>query len=371
MCDQRTMPEIVPIQWTGEALRILDQTQLPQEQAVTMARTHEQVLHAIRTMQVRGAPAIGIAGAYALVLAVKAVDTVDLRRLISYLADVANEISSARPTAVNLRWAVDRMMKVTSRCHSVAELRQSLEAEAVAIHQEDVAGNRRIGALGAELLPKEGAVLTHCNAGALATGGYGTALGVIRAAWEKRKGLKVLVTETRPFLQGARLTAWELLQMGVPTELIVDSAAGSLLAGKQVGCVVVGADRIAANGDVANKIGTYSLAVLAHENGVPFFVAAPISTVDLSTPTGDKIPIEERSPDELTQWGDRLVVPKGIVVRNPAFDVTPHRYVTAIITERGVARPPYSEALRNLVEGTTAAPSAVAAVDQRQGGAGG
>ena len=365
------MPEIVPLQWTGEALRILDQTKLPQEQAVTIARTYEQVLHAIRTMQVRGAPAIGIAGAYALVLAVKGVDTVDLRRIMSYLADAGKAIGDARPTAVNLRWAVDRMMSVTSRCHSVAELRQNLEAEAVAIHQEDVAGNRLMGALGAELLPKEGAVLTHCNAGALATGGYGTALGVIRAAWEKRKGLKVLVTETRPFLQGARLTAWELTQMGIPAELIVDSAAGSMMARKQVGCVVVGADRIAANGDVANKIGTYSLAVLAHENGLPFYVAAPISTVDLSTPTGDQIPIEERAPEELTQWGDRLVVPKGIAVRNPAFDVTPHRYVTAIITERGIARPPYDEELRKLVGGTTVAPSPVVAGEQGQGGTGG
>ncbi len=365
------MPEIVPLQWTGEALSILDQTKLPDEQAVTIARTYEQVLHAIRTMQVRGAPAIGIAGAYALVLAVLAVDTVDLRRIMSYLADAAQAIGDARPTAVNLRWAVDRMMKVTSHCHSVAELRQSLEAEAVAIHQEDVAGNRRMGALGADLLPKDGAVLTHCNAGALATGGYGTALGVIRAAWEKRKGLRVVVTETRPFLQGARLTAWELTQMGVPAELIVDSAAGSLMASRQVGCVVVGADRIAANGDVANKIGTYSLAVLAHENGVPFYVAAPISTLDLSTPTGDQIPIEERAPEELTQWGDRLVVPKGITVRNPAFDVTPYRYVTAIITERGIVLPPYDEELRKLVDGAPVAAAPVLAEEQGQGGAGG
>jgi methylthioribose-1-phosphate isomerase len=365
------MPEIVPLQWTGEALSILDQTKLPNEQAVTLARTYEQVLHAIRTMQVRGAPAIGIAGAYALVLAVKAVDTVDLRRIMSYIADAAQAIGDARPTAVNLRWAMDRMMKVTSRCHSVQELHQSLEAEAIAIHQEDVAGNHSIGALGAELLPKDGAILTHCNAGALATGGYGTALGIIRAAWEKRKELRVIVTETRPFLQGARLTAWELTQMGVPAELIVDSAAGSLMASREIGCVVVGADRIAANGDVANKIGTYTLAVLAHENGIPFHVAAPISTVDLSTPTGEQIPIEERSPDELTQWGDRLMVPKGITVRNPAFDVTPYRYVTTIITERGIARPPYDEELRKLVDAAPVVAAPDLAREKRHGETGG
>jgi len=362
------MPEIVPLQWTGETLRILDQTKLPHEQAVTVARTHEQVVQAIRTMQVRGAPAIGIAGAYAMVLAVKAVDTTDLRRLFSYLADVGKEIGNARPTAVNLRWAVERMLNTAFRSHSVTELRQSLEAEAIAIHQEDVAGNRRIGTLGAELLPRDGAVLTHCNAGALATGGYGTALGVIRAAWENKKRFRVLVTETRPFLQGARLTAWELLQMGIPTELIVDSAAGSILASGKVSCVIVGADRIAANGDVANKIGTYSLAVLAHENSVPFYVAAPTSTLDLALPSGDQIPIEERPPEELTQWGDRLVVPKGIAVRNPAFDVTPHRYVTAIITERGIVRPPYEVELKRLVEAASPdAPPVLSAGEVKEG----
>ena len=344
------MPEIVPLEWTGEALRILDQTKLPQEQAVIVARTYSDVVDAIKTMQVRGAPAIGVAGAYAMLLAVKAVDTQDLRRLFNYLSDVGKEVASARPTAANLRWAVERMLGVAFPSRSIAELRQRLEVQATAIHKEDVAGNRRIGALGAELLPKNGTVLTHCNAGALATGGYGTALGVIRAAWEQNKSLRVLVTETRPFLQGARLTAWELVQLGIPTDLIVDSAAGSFLARGEVGSVIVGADRIAANGDVANKIGTYALAVLAHENETPFYVAAPISTLDLSLPSGDAIPIEERAPEEVTSWGDKLIAPKGINVRNPAFDVTPHRYVTAIITERGVARPPYDEALRLLGE---------------------
>ena len=346
------MPEIVPLEWTGESLRILDQTRLPQEQAVTVARTYGDVVEAIRTMQVRGAPALGVAGAYAMVLAVKAVDTMDLRRLFSYLSEVGKEVASTRPTAANLRWAVERMLKAAFPSRSIAELRQSLEREAVAIHQEDVAGNRRMGELGADLISRDGAVLTHCNAGALATGGYGTALGVIRTAWEKDKRLRVVITETRPFLQGARLTAWELVQLGIPTELIVDSAAGSVMAQGDVGCVIVGADRIAANGDVANKIGTYTLAVLAHENEVPFYIAAPISTLDLSLPSGSDIPIEERAPEEVTRWGDKSITPKGISVRNPAFDVTPHRYVTAIITERGIVRPPYDEELRRLVEET-------------------
>ncbi len=362
------MPEIVPLEWTGDALRILDQTKLPQEQAVTVARIHGDVVRAIQNMQVRGAPAIGVAGAYAIVLAVKAVDTPDLRRLLSYLTDVGKEIAGARPTAVNLRWAVERMLKVAFPCRSVAELHQRLETEAVAIHREDVEGNRHMGALGAGLLPQEGAVLTHCNTGALATAGYGTALGVIRAAWEGGKKFRVLITETRPFLQGARLTAWELVQLGIPTDLIVDSAAGYMLARGEVGCVIVGADRIAANGDVANKIGTYTLAVLAHENDVPFYVAAPISTLDLSLPSGVDIPIEERPPEEVLQWGDRTIAPKGINVRNPAFDVTPYRYVTAIITEQGIARPPYAEELRRLADSkqTTAPP--VLAAEEAEGG---
>ena len=344
------MPEIVPLEWTGEALRILDQTRLPQEQAVVVARTYADVVRAVQTMQVRGAPAIGVAGAYAMALAVKAVDSLDVRRLLSYLSDVGKEVTAARPTAANLRWAVERMLTVASSAQSLLQLRKILEEEAEAIHREDVAANRRMGALGADLLPNEGAVLTHCNAGALATAGYGTALGVIRTAWENGKRFRVLATETRPFLQGARLTAWELVQLGIPTDLIVDSAAGSMLARGEVRCVIVGADRIAANGDMANKIGTYSLAVLAHENTIPFYVAAPTSTLDLSLATGDEIPIEERAPDEILIWGEKTIAPKGIGVRNPVFDVTPHRYVTAIITERGIAEPPYEEELRRLVE---------------------
>ncbi len=345
------MPEIVPLEWTGDALRILDQTKLPQEQAVVVARTANDVVHAIKTMQVRGAPAIGVAGAYALALAARGVDTADLGRMLSFLNEAAKQITSARPTAVNLQWAVERVLKAGRDANSVPALRQRLETEATAICREDVAANRRIGALGAALLPAEGTVMTHCNAGALATAGYGTALGVIRAAWEKSHKIRVVANETRPFLQGARLTAWELVQMGIPTTLEVDSAAGSLLASGTISCVVVGADRIAANGDTANKIGTYTIAVVAHENNVPFYVAAPTSTLDMSIASGKDIPIEERSPDEVTRWGDRLIAPKGIAVRNPAFDVTPARYITAIITEKGVVRPPYDEGLRKVMEG--------------------
>jgi methylthioribose-1-phosphate isomerase len=362
------MPEIVPLEWTGDALRILDQTKLPQEQSVIVASTHAEVASAIETMQVRGAPAIGVAGAYAMALAGKAVDTPDLNRLKSFLSDVAKDLSGRRPTAVNLGWAIQRMLTVVTSCHSVSDVRKRMDAEAVAIHREDVASNRRLGALGAQLLPKNGTVLTHCNAGALATAGYGTALGVIRAAWDQGQKLKVMVTETRPFLQGARLTAWELVQMGIPTDLIVDSAAASFLARGDISCVVVGADRVAANGDTANKIGTYMLAVLAHENDVPFYVAAPTSTLDMSLRSGDDIPIEERPEHEIVSWGGWNIAPKGIGVRNPAFDVTPSRYITAIITDRGIARSPYEEDLRRLMESSAPAPVAVDSAVGVQGG---
>ncbi|MBI4199727.1 MAG: S-methyl-5-thioribose-1-phosphate isomerase [Chloroflexi bacterium] len=342
---------MVPLEWTGDALRVLDQTRLPWEQSFVVARSHRDVVRAIRDMRVRGAPALGVAGAYALALAGRELNASNLRELQASLSRVGEEVASARPTAVNLRWAVDRMLRTASSCTSLAELPKRLEAEAVALHQEDVAANQRLSRLGADVLPQEGTVLTHCNAGALATGGYGTALGVIRAAWEQGKRLRAMVTETRPFLQGARLTTWELLQLGIPTQLIVDSAAGSLLAQGEVRCVIVGADRIAANGDVANKIGTYSLAVLARENRVPFYVAAPTSTLDLSLPSGALIPIEERSGEEVLRWGEGRIAPAGVSVRNPAFDVTPARYVTAIITERGVAWPPFDETLRALVAG--------------------
>lgn len=363
------MPEIVPLEWTGDTLRILDQTKLPQEQAVVVARTFSDVAEAIQTLQVRGAPAIGVAAAYAMVLAVKSVETLNTERLVSYLSEVEKEMLNTRPTAVNLRWALNRMMTVAQQGSSPGQLRQILEEEAVSIHRENVAANRRIGELGASLLPKDGAVLTHCNTGALATAGYGTAIGVIRAAWEEGNRFHVMVTETRPLLQGARLTAWELVQLGIPTDLIVDSAAGSVLASGEVKCVIVGADRIAANGDVANKIGTYPLAVLAHEFDIPFYVAAPTSSVDLSLASGDEIPLEERDPEEVTMWNGRSTAPKGITVRNFAFDVTPNRYLTAIITERGIARPPLDQALGNLVEIPVAAAALVSETSQSGNGA--
>ena len=347
---RRTPTEIVPLEWAGDALRILDQTKLPHQQLFIEVRDWATVVHAIKSMQVRGAPAIGIAGAYAVALAATDIEADDVASFHARLADIAEEIAHARPTAVNLRWAVERMLAVANECSSSDLIRQRLVDEAVRIHREDIEANRRIGALGAELLPKEGSVLTHCNAGALATGGYGTALGVIRAAWEQGLQFHVYATETRPILQGARLTAWELVQMGIPTDLIVDSAAGSVMAAGSVGCVIVGADRIAANGDVANKIGTYSLSILAREHNVPFYVAAPISTLDISLASGQHIPIEERSGEEIRSWAQVPTAPEGVGVHNPAFDVTPNRYVTAIITERGVARQPYGESLRRLVE---------------------
>jgi methylthioribose-1-phosphate isomerase len=317
---------------------------------VTCSDAHE-VARAIRDMVVRGAPAIGVAAAFGVALAARRGD--DVRA-------AASELRSARPTAVNLAWAVDRMMRLVE-CggHAAAvspatesgRMAAALQIEAQKIFAEDVEANRRIGRFGAALLGESTTVLTHCNAGALATAGYGTALGVIRSAARQGKVKNVFADETRPYLQGARLTAWELSRDGIPTTLIADNMAGHLMSRAEVDAVIVGADRIAANGDVANKIGTYTLAVLAHENGLPFYVAAPVSTIDLATPSGDAIPIEERPPGEVTDHGGRRLAPAGIAVRNAAFDITPHRYVTAIICERGVARPPYDESLRALVGG--------------------
>lgn len=344
-----TIMEISPLEWDGEALCILDQTKLPSEQIYLKARAWREVVRSIRAMQVRGAPAIGIAGAFAVALASGEIPTDSIIPFRKRLAAIGEQIACARPTAVNLQWAVNRMIAVAEECTTTGLIQQRLIFEAELILREDVAANRRIGAAGAPFIPDGGAVLTHCNAGALATGGYGTALGVIRTAWEQGKRFQVYATETRPLLQGARLTTWELVQMGIPTTLIVDSAAGSLLAAGEIGCVVVGADRIAANGDVANKIGTRNLAVLAHESGVPFYVAAPVTTLDLSLSTGKEIPIEERSAEEIVAWTQSPVVPKGVVVYNPAFDVTPNRYVSGIVTDRGVAISPYTPVLAGLV----------------------
>jgi methylthioribose-1-phosphate isomerase len=336
---------IETIEWTDAGVVMIDQTRLPRETAYVTCRDYREVADAIRTMVIRGAPAIGVAAAMGVALgALKAQD------LESEMPVICETLAKTRPTAVNLFWAIDRMRKLyeSSRGASSGEIRALLVAEAQLVKREDIRINEAIGRNGAGLVPDGKTVLTHCNAGALATAGYGTALGVIRAAVAAGKKIDVFADETRPFLQGARLTAWELQQDGIATTIITDNMAGHFLKSGRIGCVVVGADRIAGNGDVANKIGTYSVAVLAKENNVPFYVAAPVSTLDLSLASGDEIPIEERAASEVTHVQGVPLAPDGIDVANPAFDVTPNRYVTAIITERGVARAPYLESLKSL-----------------------
>ena len=336
------------IEWRDGKLILLDQTRLPRQEVYLELDDYREVARAIKEMRVRGAPAIGVAAAYGVALGARAIDSTDMLDFKARLNPVCNEIAASRPTAVNLRWAVDRMQRVFDEQDSPEAAKDALIAEAITIHREDEAINRRIGAHGAGLIQGGGMVMTHCNAGALATAGYGTALGVIRSAIESGTHVRVLATETRPFLQGARLTAWELSQDKIDVTLITDSMAGHFLKSGDVDCVVVGADRIAANGDVANKIGTYSIAVLAKENSVPFYVAAPISTLDLGLTTGDDIPIEERDPREVLEYAGVRVAPEGVKAAHPAFDVTPSRYVSAIITENGIARAPYIEALKLL-----------------------
>ena len=346
---------ISPVTWDDGAVVILDQRRLPHEQSLLRCRDHHDVVTAIRDMAIRGAPAIGVAAGFALALGAR-LTRAEGRPLRNEFDDMCAELAATRPTAVNLFWAIARMRR---RFDALAAeggetIRTGLLAEALAIQAEDLAACHRMGDLGAELLPAEARVLTHCNAGALATAGYGTALGIVRSAARLGKLKQVFADETRPFLQGTRLTTWELVQEGIPTTLITDSMAGHLMARGEVNVIVVGADRIAANGDVANKIGTYPLAVLARENGIPFYVAAPLSTLDLATREGSAIPIEERAPEEVTHHGGRRLAPLGVAVRNPAFDITPHRYVTAIISEAGVAWPPYVESLRRLAEAARA-----------------
>ncbi|MDX2181358.1 MAG: S-methyl-5-thioribose-1-phosphate isomerase [Bryobacteraceae bacterium] len=331
------------IEWTDAGVVMIDQTRLPREEVFVTCRTYKEVAAAIKDMVIRGAPAIGVAAAMGV-----ARGAVDAEDLDAEFSTICATLAKTRPTAVNLFWAIERMTRFFAAHHKDPDIRQALVREALLIKEEDIAINRAIGANGVDLVPAGKTVLTHCNAGGLATAGYGTALGVIRAAHAAGKKIDVFADETRPFLQGARLTAWELQQDGIPATLITDNMAGYFLAQGRIGCVVVGADRIAANGDVANKIGTYSVAVLAKENGVPFYVAAPISTLDLRLDTGAAIPIEERPAIEVTDMYTPGVAPEGIAVRNPAFDVTPHRYITAIITEKGVARAPYGESLHRL-----------------------
>ncbi len=326
---------------------MIDQTRLPAEETYVTCRDYREVADAIRTMVIRGAPAIGVAAAMGVAIGVAKADPANLD---AELKTISAELASTRPTAVNLFWAIDRMNRVyqENRHLGYEGIRDRLISEAKLVRVEDIEINTAIGRNGAELVPDGKTVLTHCNAGALATAGYGTALGVVRAAVEAGKIIDVFADETRPFLQGARLTVWELQHDGIKATLITDNMAGHFLHAGKIGCVVVGADRIAANGDVANKIGTYSVAVLARENNVPFYVAAPVSTLDLTLPTGETIPIEERGAAEVTHVFGVRVAPHGTEVRNPAFDVTPNRYVTAIITERGVARAPYETSLREL-----------------------
>jgi len=338
---------IKPIQWTDAAVVMIDQTKLPRLTEFVTCKNYEEVAEAIRSMVIRGAPAIGVAAAMGVAIGVSQADPTRLDDEFSVICSI---LAATRPTAVNLFWGIERMKRKYASLQSrpFDEISAALIAEAKLVREEDIEINRSMGRHGAPLIPDGRTVLTHCNAGALATAGYGTALGVIRAAIESGKKIDVFADETRPFLQGARLTAWELQQDGIDTTLITDNMAGHFMKAGRIGCVVVGADRIAGNGDVANKIGTYSVAVLAKENGVPFYLAAPISTLDRSLTSGDQIPIEERPSREVTEVFGVPVALVVIAVQNPAFDVTPNRYVTAIITEKGVARAPYEESLRAL-----------------------
>jgi methylthioribose-1-phosphate isomerase len=336
---------ITPIAYREGVVELIDQTRLPWECSVRKTRDYRELAQAIRQLVVRGAPAIGIAAAYGVVLAIEELD--DVAQLDQRFNEALEELRGTRPTAVNLFWSLDRMARTLEkhRKESLEKIKGALLAEAVQIQEDDVEANQRMGCYGAELVPQGATLLTHCNAGALATGGYGTALGVVRAAWEAGKLEKVLVDETRPLFQGARLTAWELEQEGIPFELIADDMAGHLMACGEVSAVLVGADRISENGDTANKIGTYSLAVLANYHRLPFYVVAPTSTIDPALHDGSEIPIEERSPLEVTHIQSLTIAPPGTRVRNPAFDVTPHGLIRAIITERGVLRPPFIQAI--------------------------
>lgn len=341
---------ITPIKWNDGQVLMLDQRRLPWREEWVRCRSYKDVARCIRTMVIRGAPAIGIAAAMGLALGAQKIKTNDSARFLAELGIIKDFLAGQRPTAVNLNWALNRLerLALSLKDRRPDEIKQALAAEAQAIHEEDIRINRRIGANGAALVPDGAVVLTHCNAGALATGGYGTALGVVRAAVEAGKKVEVLADETRPFLQGARLTAWELQKDGIPVKVITDNMAGYFLQSGRIDLVVVGADRIAADGDTANKIGTYSAAVLARENRRPFYVAAPLSTIDLETKTGRDIPIEERPDHEITHVRGRRITPEGVEVLHPAFDVTPNRYITGIITEAGVAVRPFRSSLKAL-----------------------
>jgi methylthioribose-1-phosphate isomerase len=343
---------ILTLTWTPEGVRFLDQTKLPLEESYVLATTYEQVADVIVTMVVRGAPAIGVSAAYGVALGTKNTQARSAQEFAPEFERICARLAATRPTAVNLFWAIDRMKAVFAGLlasgASLAEIQEKILAEAHEMYEQDIAACKAMGALGAELMPDDGGVLTHCNAGALASCGYGMALGVIRSAVERGKKIMVYADETRPFLQGSRLTAWELMADRIPTTVICDNMAASLMRQGKIQAVVVGADRIAANGDTANKIGTYNVAILAREHGIPFYVAAPWSSIDLATATGDSIPIEERPAKEVTHHAGKQVTPDGVGICNPAFDVTPAKYIAAIITERGVLRAPYAESLAGM-----------------------
>jgi methylthioribose-1-phosphate isomerase len=347
---------VATVEYINGVVRLIDQRRLPNEEVFIDCRDYQTVAEAIQTLAVRGAPAIGVTAALGLAVGARAIEAEDFEHFWACFSEICAVMAATRPTAVNLFWAIERMKACAQalRQHTVADVKARLEQEAQYILDEDIANNRRMGMHGQTLIADQACILTHCNAGALATAGYGTALGVIRAAVEQGKRVQVIADETRPVLQGARLTAWELHKDHIPVTLIADNMAASLMQRGMIDIVIVGADRIAANGDVANKIGTYGVAVLAQAHGIPFYVAAPLSTIDPSLPSGDHIPIEERQPEEVTHLGDRQIAPAGITVLNPAFDVTPHAYVQAIITEVGVLRPPLDQSIARALRGVTA-----------------
>ena len=338
-----------PIEWLGDRVRLIDQTKIPWREVYLDIDDYHDLASAIKELKVRGAPAIGVAGAYAVVLGALKIKAAGREAFIKELDKIITYIGATRPTARNLFFALERMKKAAEKGKAAADIRKSLTKEAEKIHQEEAEATGRISRYGAELLKDGGTILTHCNTGPLATCGYGTALGVIIAAHEQGKKIKVLADETRPLLQGARLTAWELKKAGIPVKLITDSMAGHFMKAGKIDGVITGADRIAANGDTANKIGTYTVAVLAKENKIPFYIAAPVSTIDTSLKTGDEIPIEERDTEEVTHLQGIRIAPEGVSALNPAFDVTPHKYITAIITDKGIIRPPYMKSIKDII----------------------
>ena len=339
------------IEWLGDRLRILDQTRLPGKEVYLELSNYQDIASAIAELKIRGAPAIGVAGAYAIALGALRIKASSKAQFLQELKDVIRSIATTRPTARNLFRALERMQRTAEAGKDVEQIKKTLVAEAIAIHNEEAAATLKLSQLGADLIKDGFSILTHCNTGPLATAGYGTALGVIIQAHQQGKKLKVIATETRPLLQGARLTAWELKEFNIPFTLITDSMAGYFMSKGEIDCVIVGADRIALNGDTANKIGTYTLAVLAKENKIPFFVAAPLTTFDPSLASGDEIPIEFRSPDEVTHIQGIAIAPEGTEAQNPAFDVTPHPFITAIITEGGIIREPYEEGIKKIISG--------------------